>query len=325
MWKALIRVNKNLTLAIPIMLTAGFLFGSVVEQGFVKHLKDLIMPMTFLMVYPMMVTLNVNHLLQGLKNVKLQVVTQLINFTIIPLIAYVLGLLFFPDQPYLALGLLLAALLPTSGMTISWTGFAKGNMGAAINMTIIGLTLGSLATPFYVLALLGAKVDVNIAMVMKQILYIVFIPMALGVATRQYLLKKYSQPVFKKNIAPRFPALSTVGVLGIVFVAMALKANTILSEPSLLLSIFIPLLIIYGINFSLSTVVAKWIFTREDGIALVYGTVMRNLSIALAIAINAFGEAGANAALVIAVSYIIQVQSAAWYVKFTDKIFGAAT
>jgi len=52
--------------------------------------------------------------------------------------------------------------------------------------------------------------------------------------------------------------------------------------------------------------------------------VMRNLSIALAIAINAFGEKGADAALIIAVSYIIQVQSAAWYVKFSDRIFGPA-
>jgi hypothetical protein len=51
---------------------------------------------------------------------------------------------------------------------------------------------------------------------------------------------------------------------------------------------------------------------------------MSNLSIALAIAINAFGEAGANAALVIALAYIIQVQSAAWYVQFTDRLFGVA-
>jgi len=49
---------------------------------------------------------------------------------------------------------------------------------------------------------------------------------------------------------------------------------------------------------------------------------MRNLSIALAIAINAFGSAGAKTALVIAVSYIIQVQTAAWYVKFTYTVFG---
>jgi ACR3 family arsenite efflux pump ArsB len=324
MWKFLIKINKNLIYAIPILMVAGFFFGASGPAGIVKSLKQLIMPLTFLMVYPMMVTLNIKHLQQGIKNVKLQLLTQIINFGVIPFVAFGLGKVFFADQPYLALGLLLAALLPTSGMTISWTGFAKGNMGAAINMTVIGLTLGSLATPFYVQALLGETVDVHVGQVVKQIVYIVFIPMLLGFITRTAFLKKYTLPEFKKKIAPRFPAMSTIGVLGIVFVAMALKAKTVLADPSILLSIFIPLLIIYTLNYALGTVLGKMFFTRGDAIALVYGTVMRNLSIALAIAINAFGEAGANAALVIALSYIIQVQSAAWYVKLTDKVFGPA-
>lgn len=322
MWKLLIKINKNLIYAIPALMAAGFCFGAYVDPDLVKKLKSWIMPMTFLMVYPMMVTLNIKHLQQGLKNVKLQVLAQVINFGIIPFAAYGLGLWFFPDQPYMALGLLLASLLPTSGMTISWTGFAKGNMGAAINMTVIGLTLGSLAAPFYVKALLGAKVDVNVMLVVKQIFIIVFIPMLLGYITRTALLKKYAMAEFKERIAPRFPALSTVGVLGIVFVAMALKAKTVMADPAILGAILLPVLIIYLLNFSLSTIVGKLMFKRGDAIALVYGTVMRNLSIALAIAINAFGEAGANAALVIALSYIVQVQSAAWYVKLTDPIFG---
>jgi len=279
------------------------------------------MPFTFLMVYPMMVTLNIKHLKEGI-HVPLQLTTQFINFAIIPFLAYFLGLIFFREQPYMALGLLLASLLPTSGMTISWTGFAKGNMGAAINMTIIGLTLGSLATPFYVQTLLGTTVDVNIYLVIKQIVLIVFIPMALGYITRQILLKKYTMAVFKNSIAPRFPALSTLGVLGIVFVALALKAETIAGNPAVLSAILAPLLILYGLNFLLGTLAGRIFFKRGDAIALVYGTVMRNLSIALAIAINAFGPEGADAALVIAVSYIIQVQSAAWYVKLTDAIFG---
>jgi ACR3 family arsenite transporter len=103
---------------------------------------------------------------------------------------------------------------------------------------------------------------------------------------------------------------------------MALKARGIMAMPTILVSIFIPLLILYALNFTLSTLIGKAMFNRADAIALVYGTVMRNLSIALAVAINAFGEAGAHAALVIALAYIIQVQSAAWYVKFTDKVFG---
>jgi ACR3 family arsenite efflux pump ArsB len=224
----------------------------------------------------------------------------------------------------MALGLLLASLLPTSGMTISWTGFAKGNMGAAINMTVIGLTLGSLATPFYVKMLMGAKVDMDMVLVVKQIGYIVFIPMILGYMTRSYFMKKYGQQEFKKTWAPRFPSLSTLGVLGIVFVAIALKAQQLSQDPAVLWRILQPLLVLYGINFLLGTIVGKMLFVRGDAIALVYGTVMRNLSIALALSINAFGAQGADAALVIAVSYIIQVQAAAWYVKFTDLFFGPA-
>jgi len=247
----------------------------------------------------------------------------LINFGLIPFFAFGLGRVFFADQPYLALGLLLAALLPTSGMTISWTGFARGNMGAAINMTVIGLTLGSLATPFYVRGLMGAEIDVDLMMVFKQILFIVFLPMVLGFISRQFLLGRYGQEVFKRKWAPRFPALSTIGVLGIVSVAMALKARTVAGHPETLAFILMVLLIIYLGNFLLSTLVGKLFFPRGDAIALVYGTVMRNLSIALAIAITTFGEKGANAALVIAAAYIIQVQAAAWYVKLTDRIFGA--
>jgi len=322
MWKILISINKKLVYAIPVMMVLGFIFGKTLEQEMIKQLKQLIVPFTFLMVYPMMVTLNIKHLKEGIKNVKLQLLTQLINFTIIPFIAYGLGLYFFPDNHYMALGLLLAALLPTSGMTISWTGFAKGNMGAAINMTVIGLTLGSLLTPVYIKWLMGTKVDMNIILVIKQIVYIVFLPMMLGFFTRNYFVKKYGMKEFKQKLAPRFPAMSTIGVLGIVFVAIALKSVKLSQDPIILWQIFKPLLIIYTINYLLGTILGKFFFKRGDGIALVYGTVMRNLSIALAIAINAFGAAGADAALVIAVSYIIQVQSAAWYVKLTDTIFG---
>ena len=189
-WSFLIRINKKLVFAIPLMMAAGFLFGISVDKDIASNFKRLIMPFTFLMVYPMMVTLNIKHLKDGVKNIRLQIITQVINFLIVPFLAYGLGLYFFADQPYMALGLLLASLLPTSGMTISWTGFARGNMGAAINMTVIGLTLGSLATPFYVQSLMGTKVDVNIIMVIKQIVLIVFLPMVLGYFTRQALLKR---------------------------------------------------------------------------------------------------------------------------------------
>ncbi len=318
MWKILQLISRNLIIAIPVMMIFGFLFGITYEA---KFLKGLIIPFTFLMVYPMMVNLKIKKVFEG-GDTKAQLLTQLINFAIVPFAAFGLGMFFFRDNPYMALGMLLAGLVPTSGMTISWTGFAKGNMAAAVKMTVIGLTLGSLATPFYVKFLMGATLEVSFAKVMKQIVVIVFVPMLAGYLTQRGLVKKYGQKGFQQKWAPKFPPLSILGVVGIVFIAMALKATAIARSPQMLLYIMIPLSIAYVANYTLSTVVGKYFLPRGDGIALVYGSVMRNLSIALAIAINAFGPQGSSAALVIAIAYIIQVQSAAWYVKYSDKIFG---
>ena len=126
---------------------------------------------------------------------------------------------------------------------------------------------------------------------------------------------------FASDYAPKFPPFSSLGVLGVVFVAMALKGPTLLESPSLIVTLLVPLVLLYAINYVVSTLVARWQLNRGDGIALVYGTVMRNLSIALALSMTAFGEAGAEAALLIALAYIIQVQSAAFYVKLSGRFF----
>ena len=162
------------------------------------------------------------------------------------------------------------------------------------------------------------------AQVALQIALIVFLPMALGHFTQKGLIARYGQERFHTVLKPKFPPWSTLGVLGIVFVSMALKAPDILRSPQQLLTLLWPLVLLYGLNFTLSTLIGRALFSRGDAIALVYGTVMRNLSIALAIAIGAFREQGADAALLIALAYIVQVQAAAWYVRWTDGLFGAA-
>lgn len=319
MWSYLSWLQKNLVWSIPFAMLAGLAFGTVGEPAF---LRSAILPLTFLMVYPMMVTMNVRDLFKP-GGMKLQVVTLAINFLLMPAIGYSVGLLLFADQPMIRLALLLTSLLPTSGMTISWTGFAKGNVPAAVKMTVVGLIVGSLLAPLYLKMLLGAVVEIPLLQVFLQIALIVFLPLVLGTGTQRWLVRRYGEGEYNQRLKPKFPPLSTLGVLGIVFVSMALKAKSIVHHPYLLPNLLLPLVLIYAINFVISTLTGKMLFSRNDAIALVYGTVMRNLSIALAIALGVFGEKGADAALLIALAYIVQVQAAAWYIKLTDTLFGA--
>ena len=320
MWKFLSFLQKNLIWTIPVIMAVGIISGSLFEMSFVKVT---VMPLTFLMVYPMMINLQIEKVF-SLEGMKCQITAQAINFGIIPFIAFGLGKYFFPDSPMIILGLLFASLLPTSGMTISWTGFAKGNMNAAVKMTVVGLIIGSLATPLYAKWLMGEVIEMPMGKIFTSIMIVVFLPIVFGYITKISLIKYFGQKQYQNKIKQKFPPLSTLGVLGIVYVAMCLKAKSIVANPIILIDYLIPLILLYLINFAISTLVGKLFFNRGDGIAIVYGTVMRNLSIALAIAMTAFAERGSEIAIIIAIAYIIQVQSAAWYVKFTNKIFGEA-
>ena len=318
MIKALSFIQKKLTIFIPVFMVGGFLIGLFFDN--IAFLKNLILPFTFLMVYPMMVNMQVKKIVEK-GGMKVLIAAQIINFAVIPFLAFFMGRIFFADKPFFALGFLLVSLLPTSGMTISWTAMSKGNMESAVKMTVIGLLLGSLLTPLYIKWLMGAEISIPIARVFTQIAVIVFLPLILGVLTRTILVKKTGQQYYNEKLKKKFPPFSTLGVLLIVFIAMALKAKSIIANPVSFLKLIPPLVILYAVNFIISTAAAKLFFNRGDGLALVYGTVLRNLSIALAIAMTSFGKSGSDIALVIALGYIIQIQGSSWYVKLSSRLF----
>lgn len=324
MLKLLSFIQKNLSWTIPVSMILGLIYGYLFDAS---SLKQFIIPVTFIMVYPMMVTLNVKSVLKG-QDYKLQLVTQIINFIFIPLIVFFIGKLFLtgPDPKYAlwAVGLFLIGVLPTSGMTISWTGFAKGNKEAAIKMVVFGLVIGSLAAPIFTKIFMGATIEVNMLHMFKQIAIFVFLPLIVGLLTQFFGMKKYGSKQWNEKIKPKFPPFSALGVVLIAFLAMSLKAKNIIANPGDILTILIPLAVFYLISYILLTITGRLLFKREDAIAMVFGVVMRDLSIALAIAMTAFGKQGMTIALLISLAYVIQIQTAAWYVKFIDVIFGAS-
>jgi ACR3 family arsenite efflux pump ArsB len=287
-------------------------------------LKQFIIPITFLMVYPMMATLNTKSIFKG-RDIKLQLTTQFINFVAVPVIVFSIGKIFLTGEAekygLWAVGLFLIGVLPASGMTISWTGFAKGNKEAATKMLIFGLLIGSVAAPVYTKVFMGATVDVDMYHMFKQICIFVFVPLIAGLLTQTVLVKKHGQKIWMDVYKPKFPPVSALGVAMIAFVAMSLKAKNIIANPADILTIVVPLVVFYLMSYILLTLVGKIFFSREDAIAMVFGVVMRDLSIALAIAMTAFKEQGMTIALLISLAYVIQIQSAAWYVKLVPFLF----
>ena len=308
-------IQKHLVTSILISMFTGFIIGLYRDT---RPLQFMTMILTLFMVYPMMVTLNYQSLLKR-GNPKLQITVQLINFLYLPLLAYIFGIIFFPENIHYRLGILLIALLPTSGMTVSWTVMAKGNVSEAIRMIVIGLMLGGLLTPFFIRFYLGASVSVSFGDIFYQIILIVFIPMLLGFLTQRGLIKVFSEEKFKSQFKPIFPYISTLALLLLLMLVMSFRAQLLFNNPLILVELLVPITLGYLVMlFSVHMIGIKF-FNRNDRIALVNGTMIRSLSLALAIALSVFTESGPVIAMVIALAYIVQVQLAAWYVRKMQK------
>lgn len=304
--------SNNLLVVIPTVLVAGFVTGYAFD---LSGLKSFILPTTFLMIYPTMIGFQLKEAF-SLTYGKVILWSILLNFALIPLLAYGLGAGFLKQHPHMFAGLAIASLLPTSGMTISWTMLSKGNVGAAVKMTVVGLLTGSFLAPWYLLAMVGKYVPIDVLHIFKIIATVVIAPLVLGHFTYQGLMKRYSPKEFKERIKPYLPAASVWAMLFVIFASTGMRAKMMLTQPQLLVTALAVLIVFYFNNFLLSTLIGRWLFSRNDALALVYGTVMRNLSISLGIAVSAFG---AEAALVVTLAFIIQVQGAAWYTKVADQ------
>jgi len=304
--------SKNISSAILAALISGFLVGLCMDT---TPLKQLLPPITFLMIYPTMIGFKIQEIF-SLAHGKLLTTVMLLNFLLIPAFAYLLGTQFLLNDPQLFAGLAITALLPTSNMTIAFTMLAKGNVTASIKMTTLGLLLGSLLAPWYLYLMVGKYVPVDILFTLKTIALIILVPMLLGVLTYHYLLQRFSPEHFQQQIKPYLPAASTWGIIPIIFISISMNSQRIADRLDIFVIAFAVQLVFYAVNYLIAVLIGRRLFDEQDSLSLVFSTVLRNLSISIGLAATAFG---ANAALMVSLAFLIQGQAAAGFIKLNQK------
>ncbi|MCD6139556.1 MAG: arsenic resistance protein, partial [Thermococcus sp.] len=225
-----------------------------------------------------------------------------------------------PINHMLALGLLLAVVVPCSSMTIAYTGFTKGNIELATIVVALSFTLAIITVPAWLKVFASNyHVSISVWLLVKTILIVVITPMILGVLTRVYLMGKLGPEGFLR-IKPAFPAISLLGMYTIVFLIFMEKAELIASKPSIVGVALIPLAIYYTTALLFMTFVDKAVgIPYRDHMAITFTSVGKNEGTAMAIAL----AAGTGLmAIAPAVTPILQIPFLVGYVKAWRKIAG---
>lgn len=311
--KLLLYPTGHLALVVPAALLAGLLLGLAVPVPAVP--PAMMMPAVLLMVFPIMIGIPWRSVLTW-KPVRLMTISTLINFVITPALAWLLGRWLLADYPAMMAGLAIASLLPTSGMTISWTVLNGGNAPAAVRIVVLSLLGGSLLMPFYLILMIGQRIPLEIPQMLARIGMMVIAPMILGTVAYSIIQKRFTPAEFQTRVKPYLPAISVWAMLYVVFMNTASRARYLLADPKAIVVGLFVLLLFYLLSFGVSTLLARLFLSESDSYTLIYSTVLLNLSIALGTGLALFG---AQAAFLITLAFILQVQAAAWYGKLSRR------
>lgn len=132
------------------------------------------------------------------------------QFTIMPLVAFTLSWLFSqipvfaPYSTAMTIGIVLVGCCPGGVSSNIMSFLCRGDVAYSIGMTCASTLLAPVLTPLLVLALAGARVEVDAMGMFRQILIVTILPIAVGYAINQWLGHK---DVFRK-VQSTMPGLS---------------------------------------------------------------------------------------------------------------------
>lgn len=144
------------------------------------------------------------------------------QFTIMPLLAWGLTRLFSLDEA-LALGVVLVGCCPGGTASNVITYLAKGDLALSVGMTGVSTLLAPLLTPMLTWTLAGKSVDVDVAGMLLSILWVVILPIVVG------LTVKWIWPKFTEKATDYLPAFSSVAIAFTVAIVIAASADKLLA------------------------------------------------------------------------------------------------
>ena len=205
-----------------ILVLATALLALVFPDALQQLRPTLINYLLGVVMFGMGLTLNLQDFKVVFSRPKDVIIGCLAQFTIMPLLAWGLSRLFSLDEA-LALGVVLVGCCPGGTASNVITYLAKGDLALSVGMTGVSTLLAPLLTPLLTWALAGKSVEVDVAGMLLSILWVVILPIIVG------LIVKWLFPKFTEKAVDYLPAVSSIAIATIVAIIISANASKLLA------------------------------------------------------------------------------------------------
>ena len=178
-------------------------------------------PLLGVIMFGMGLTLSPNDFKIVLSRPKDILIGCLAQFTIMPLLAWLMTLAFsLPKE--LALGVILVGCCPGGTASNVITYLAKGDLALSVGMTACSTLLAPIVTPLLVLLTAGTMVEVDTLGMLLSIVYVVIAPIIVGLLCQRFI------PRITKAVTPYLPAFSSLAIALVVGIIVSHNADRLM-------------------------------------------------------------------------------------------------
>ncbi|EST54584.1 hypothetical protein T458_13030 [Brevibacillus panacihumi W25] len=261
------------------ILIAAYLAYLFPEQ--LLFLKNWTSPSLAFILFCMGITLSRESLKQVISRPRNALLGVLGKWTITLGIALVLAFLFFDGHADIQAGIILASSVPSGTSANLYTFMAGGTLALSVMMSAVDTLIGPFLTPLIMKFSVGSVVPVAFLPVFLQMVYVVLLPIALGL----WVQWKWEQKL--GNIRRVIPILSSVALI-IVDLAVVSSAQKSLQEnldilPLLFLCLFLQITIPMAVGYGYA---ARLGMPEPDRRAVVYEFGICNTALAALLAMD---------------------------------------
>ncbi|MGG1661138.1 bile acid:sodium symporter family protein [Brevibacillus sp. NRS-1366] len=304
----LAKINKMLEKIMPI-LTPSSVFIGVLASNYLQ-------PYTYLSPWIFAFMTFAGSLGSGFKEFA-KVLTRplplianlLILHGLMPLIAWGTASLFYPDDRHLVTGFVLAALIPTGISSFLWSSIYMGNIALTLSIILIDTMLSPFVVPLGMSLFLGAKVEMDMALMMQGLFFMIVLPSLIGM-----LLNQLTDGKVKTTLAPRLAPFSKIGMGVVVAINSSVIAPYLSKLDGRLIGMAGVVLMLAVTGYLVGWFIAKCCgWDRGTIVTLTFNSGMRNISAGAVMAISYFP---ASVALPVVLGMLFQQTLASTFGKF---------